>query len=190
MDFSQAERGGFIAGFIMFWDLHPENKCMWQELQVAAERLLKGCREHFRSQITRVGWITAIVSHDKGDEFVARAHALLDAPSSEDFIAHAELLVQDFPKIRSWVEWWMRPSVASMLFESERKMDIELWESLPMDNNAEESMHWKLYSACGRNHEFLEGMHGLYAVAVYYERLHVAASGKHYFILNNVELNS
>jgi hypothetical protein len=51
-------------------------------------------------------------------------------------------------------------------------------------------MHWKLYSACGHNHEFLEGMHGLYAVAVYYERLHVAASGEHYFISNNMELNS
>ena len=83
----------------------------------------------------------------------------------------------------------MCPSVGSMLFESERKMDIELWESLLMDNNAEELMHRKLYSRCGCNHKILEGMHGLYAVAVYYEQLHVAASGKRYFTLNNVELD-
>jgi hypothetical protein len=59
-----------------------------------------------------------------------------------------------------------------------------------MDNNAEESMHWQLYSACGHNHIFLEGMHGLWAVAVYYKQFHVAASGEHYFTLNNMELNS
>jgi hypothetical protein len=58
-----------------------------------------------------------------------------------------------------------------MLFESERKMDIEIWESIPKTTNAEEAMHWKLYSACGRDHGFIEGMLSLYKVAEYYERL-------------------
>lgn len=49
-------------------------------------------------------------------------------------------------------------------------MDIELWESLPPTNNPEEAMHWKLYSACGRDHSFLEGLASLYKVALYYER--------------------
>jgi len=37
-------------------------------------------------------------------------------------------------------------------------------------------MHWKLYSACGRDHDFLEGMYSLHAVAIYYERRHAAES--------------
>jgi hypothetical protein len=49
----------------------------------------------------------------------------------------------------------MRPAHASMLFESEREMDLKIWESLPPTNNAEEAMHWKLFSACRRDHAFL-----------------------------------
>ena len=73
------------------------------------------------------------------------------------------------------MEWWMRPAHASMLFESEREMDVEIWESIPKTTNAEEAMHWKLYCACGYDHEFLKGMYSLYAVAIYYECIYKAA---------------
>lgn len=66
------------------------------------------------------------------------------------------------------MKWWMRPAHAMMLFESERQMDKDLWES----------MHWKLYSACGRNHCFLEGLHSLYAVALHYEHIHEGETSK------------
>lgn len=181
MDFSQAERGGFISGFIDFWTTRSDDKRTRQELQVAAERLLKGCREHFRAGVTRVSRISGVVAADMADAFIIRALALLDAPTSEDFISHATRLIRDFPKLKSWMEWWLWPTVASMLFESERKMDCNLWNSMPVDNNAEESMHWKLYSACGRNHEFLEGMYSLFSVAAYFERLHVGATRKYIF---------
>jgi hypothetical protein len=176
MDFSEAERGGFIGAFITFWTMRPDNSRTCQELQVAAEHLLKGCREHFRAGVTHVSRISGAVGDGMREEFAKRALALLDAPNSPEFIAHATLLVRDFPRLTSWMEWWMRPAHASMLFESQRKMDIDLWNSLPQDNNAEESMHWKLYSACGRDHNFLEGMYSLHAVAVYYERRHTAES--------------
>jgi len=58
--------------------------------------------------------------------FAKRVLALLDAPNSQEFVVHATLLVRDFPQLTSWMEWWMRPTHASMLFESERKMDIDL----------------------------------------------------------------
>lgn len=176
MDFSEAERSGFICGFITFWMMRPDNTHTRQELQVAAEHLLKGCHEHFRAGVTRVSRISGAVADGMREGFAKRALALLDAPNSQEFIAHAALLVHDFPRLTSWMEWWMRPAHASMLFESERKMDIDLWNSLPQDNNAEESMHWKLYSACGHDHDFLEGMYSLHAVAVYYERRHTAES--------------
>ncbi|KAF9539193.1 hypothetical protein CPC08DRAFT_731147 [Agrocybe pediades] len=73
--------------------------------------------------------------------------------------------------------WWKQRSIrakASMLFESERAMDITIWESMPSTTNAEESLHWKLYSACGRDHEFLEGMYTLQGVTAYYERIYEA----------------
>ncbi|PPQ76027.1 hypothetical protein CVT24_006700 [Panaeolus cyanescens] len=157
MDFSQAEHAGFISAFVLFWTARSEDTRTRQELQIAAERLLKGCREHFRAQVSRVARITGVVPLSEKDGFVKRAMALLDAPTSALFLDHASNLVKDFPKIKSWIDWWMRPS-----------------KSLPASTNAEESMHWKLYSACGRNHAFLEGMYSLYAVAIYYERLFLA----------------
>lgn len=74
------------------------------------------------------------------------------------------------------MEWWAHPVHASMLFKSERKIDIQLWESLPPTNKPKEVIHWKLYSACGHDHAFLEGMYSLYTVAVYYECLYEGSS--------------
>ncbi|KIJ90223.1 hypothetical protein K443DRAFT_126556, partial [Laccaria amethystina LaAM-08-1] len=102
---------------------------------------------------------------------MGRALGLLQAPSSDEFQRRAQLIIRDFPKLKSWMEWWMRPAHASILFKSERVMDLQIWKSLPATNNAEEAMHWKLYSACGRDHRFLEGMNALYAVATHYQRL-------------------
>jgi len=179
MDFSEAEHVGFISAFTEFWMMHPDDNRTRQELQVAAEHLLKGRREHFRAGVMHVSRISGAVADGMQEEFTKWALALLDAPNSEEFIAHAALLVRDFPRLTSWMEWWMRPAHACMLFESKRKMDIDLWNSLPQDNNAEESMHWKLYSACGRDYDFLEGMNSLHAIAVYYESRHTAESSRY-----------
>ena len=110
---------------------------------------MKGCREHYHAGVTHVSCISGAIPAGMADAFKKRALALLDLPSSEEFVSQAALLVRDFPKLASWMEWWARPVHASMLFELERKMDIELWESLPPTNNPEEAMHWKLYSTCG-----------------------------------------
>ncbi|KAF8173113.1 hypothetical protein BJ912DRAFT_859605, partial [Pholiota molesta] len=175
MDFSDAERLGFIKAFITFWTQRPGNTRTRQELQVSAEHLLRGCREHYRAGVTRVSRMSAAVPPHMAEEFKARALSLLDLADSDEFRAQAKLIVQDFPKLKPWMEWWRRPSHSPMLFESERKMDIELWNSIPATTNAEESMHWKLYSACGRDHLFIEGMYSLYKFCFHYERLYEAA---------------
>ena len=68
---------------------------------------------------------------------------------------------------------------AAMLFKTEHKMDINIWESIPDTNNAEESINWRFYAACGQNHSFLEGLRSLFAVAVYYQHLFDAESSKY-----------
>ena len=83
------------------------------------------------------------------DAFTEQALGLLKCLSSEEFQHRASLIVHDFPKLKSWMEWWMCPAHALMPFESEKKMDTEIWDSLLKTINAEEAMHWKLYSACG-----------------------------------------
>lgn len=178
MDFSEAERLGFINAFIEFWSLTRGNQRTEDELRVVGQSLLKGCREHFRAGITRVSRISAAVSPEMAPSFVARARALLNAPNSEEFASRAALVVSEYPKLKAWMDWWTRPEHAAMLFDSERTMDTKLWESMPDTNNAEEAMHWKLYSACGRDHDLLEGLMGLYAVSEYYERMFTATQSE------------
>jgi len=72
----------------------------------------------------------------------------------------------------------MRPAHTSMLFRSDKKMDIEIWDSIPKTTNDQEAMHWKLYCMCGCDHHFLEGMYALFGVAEYYKRLMDAISSE------------
>lgn len=182
MDFSEAERLGFIKAFVTLNSELNDSRTP-EELRIAAGRLLKGCREHYRAGLTRVSRMNAVVAPDMTEDFKRRAMSLLDLTSSREFIGQALLLVRDFPNLESWMDWWIRPDHASILFESERQMDIKLWESIPDSTNAEESMHWKIYSGCGRDHRFLEGLHSLYGLAIYYERQHEAATSKSDFTL-------
>ena len=65
----------------------------------------------------------------------------------------------------------MQPAHASMLFQSERMMDIAVWDSILKTMNAQEAMHWKICSMCGQDPSFLEGMYALWVVANYYQHL-------------------
>ena len=171
MDFSEAERAGFTSAFVEFWTLRSDDARSLEALSTAAGQLLRGCQEHFRAAVTHVSRINGAVPPDMKEAFTKRALALLHCSNSDDFNLRANLIVRDFPPLKSWMEWWMRPAHAAMLFESERQMDIEIWESIPKTTNAEEAMHWKLYSGCGRDHGFMEGILSLYKVAEYYQRL-------------------
>lgn len=72
----------------------------------------------------------------------------------------------------------MRESHASILFKTERQMDPEIWDSIPDTTNAEEAMHWKLYSAAGKDQWFMDGMHVLYAVESHFHRQYTATISK------------
>ena len=171
MDFSEAERAGFISAFVEFWSLRSDDARSLEELSAAAGKLLRGCQEHFRAAVTRVSCINGAVPPDMKEAFTNRALALLHCSNTDDFNLRANLIIRDFPPLKSWVKWWMCPAHASMIFESERQMDIKIWESILKTTNAEEAMHWKLYAGCGRDHGFMEGMVSLYKVAEYYQRL-------------------
>lgn len=169
MDFSAAERLGFIEAFVSFWLGRMEDNHTQLQLQEAAAKLLRGCQEHFRAGVTRVSHISAVIPPTDRERFTRRVLSLLSATDSDHFLSLAELLLRDFPKIKSWLDWWLRDSIASMLFESERKMDTLIWDSIPATTNAEEAMHWKLYAAAGRNHKLMEGLQSLFGIANYYE---------------------
>ncbi|KAG1894497.1 uncharacterized protein F5891DRAFT_1062517 [Suillus fuscotomentosus] len=76
VDFSEAERVGFTQAFIMFWTNREDSRSQ-AELEDAAGALLKGCQQHYRSQVTRVKKINGVIDPAKADNFQSRALALL-----------------------------------------------------------------------------------------------------------------
>jgi hypothetical protein len=170
MDFSEGERSGFIDAFVQFWTMRTDNTRAVEELNEAAKAVLRGCEEHFRAAVTKVSRINGAVGPDKVAAFKARALGLLSVPGIEEFNKQANLIIRDFPKLKAWMEWWMRPSHATMLFSSQRLMEEHIVESIPNTTNAKEAMHWRFYSAAGRDHSFMHGMMSLYKIAVDFER--------------------
>jgi hypothetical protein len=61
MDFSEAERGGFIEAFVAFWNRREENKRTDSQLRQDAGRILKGCKEHFQAGVTRISRIGGVI---------------------------------------------------------------------------------------------------------------------------------
>ena len=183
MDFSEAERGGFIEAFISFWNRRPENERTDSQLRDDAGRILKGCKEHFRAGVTRISQIGGVIPVEQRGSFVKQAIGLLSCPTDTKFREQAREIIQKYPKTASWLEWWLRPAHASILFESQRVMDIAIWDSIPDTTNAEEAMHWKLYSAAGKNHSFFEGLRSLRAVSQHFEQLHEARLSEFCFVL-------
>jgi hypothetical protein len=174
MDFSEAEQNGFINAFVSFWLGKTEDDRRESDLREAARKVLRGCKEHFHAGVTYLSRINSVIPPEMQGIFVDRAQALVTAPTHVAFTEYARLIIRDFPETASWLAWWLCPAHASMLFESQKLMHPTIWQSIPETTNAEEVMHWKLYSATGHDHDFFNGLYSLYAVAVYYGNLYNA----------------
>jgi hypothetical protein len=103
MDFSEAERSGFINGFIQFWTMRANNTRTAEELAEAAKAILCGCEEHFRAAVTRVSRINGAVGPNKVEAFKTRALGLLSVASGDEFDKQANLIIRDFPKLKPWM---------------------------------------------------------------------------------------
>ncbi|KAJ7190032.1 hypothetical protein GGX14DRAFT_328543, partial [Mycena pura] len=186
VDFSEAERKGFILAFVDFWMERAPDERSVQELLDTAPKLLKGCAQHFRNQITRVKKISGVVDPSQTDIFENYAKRLLKCNNIEEFTADANEFIRAFPKAETWIRWWMLPAHACMLFPSFRIMKLALWKSIPDTTNAEEAMHWKLYAALGKHFALLDGLKALVAFAEYYrsqfegKKLHYGAKREHW----------
>ncbi|KAJ7366156.1 hypothetical protein DFH08DRAFT_678760 [Mycena albidolilacea] len=183
MDFSAAQRAGFILAYIDFWRFRDPSGRGIAALQARSEELLKGCAQHFRSQVTRVKKISGVVHPSQIDVFENYARQLLNCNTVEEFNSCASRFIIDFPKAEKWIRWWMLPAHASMLFPAARKMSPELWDSIPDTSNAEEAMHWKIYAAVGNSFSLLDGLRALVQFAEYYESQSNAKKRKHSFAI-------
>ncbi|KAF7371599.1 hypothetical protein MVEN_00015300 [Mycena venus] len=124
--YSVAQRKGFILGFVDFWLKRAPNERSIEELLEAAVKLLKGCAQHFRGQVTRVKKISGVVDPSITDIFENYARELLQCETIDEFNDVAGRFINDFPRAERWIRWWMLPAHACMLFPSFRVMNEAL----------------------------------------------------------------
>ncbi|KIK64588.1 hypothetical protein GYMLUDRAFT_160725, partial [Collybiopsis luxurians FD-317 M1] len=75
------------------------------------------------------------------------------------------------PKASWWLNWWLAPDHARMIFPSRRTMPEVLAARLPSTTNAEEAMHATIYCVVGSLHNPLfKGLDGLLNVEKGFQR--------------------
>ncbi|KAK0234340.1 hypothetical protein IW262DRAFT_1452899 [Armillaria fumosa] len=131
------------------------------ELMEAAKKLLKGCQQYFCNAATRVKRLGGVVPPDKASDFM-NLMALLY--STQDITVFNNIVAEirtQFPRLKPWLNWWLCPDHASMIFPSQRRMEPLVWDVLPDSTNAEEAMHFKIYMIAGKKPDIIQGLDGL-----------------------------
>ncbi|KAJ7604282.1 hypothetical protein DFH06DRAFT_1310588 [Mycena polygramma] len=186
LDFSTAQRNGFISAFVEYmcaripgWNTLSEasRTAEAKALRVRAEALIKGCIVHWKRSLHK---IKAIV----GVKHLFRFEGLISILESEgttaaEFLQAVEQLRAEFPEIRPWLAWWVLPGNGSMIFPAMQKMPAELRAKLPDSTNASESGHWLLYRAVGTKFDLFEGIRRLYRYQRETEMLYAAVIAGH-----------
>lgn len=178
-DYSQAQRGGFIEGFAD-WQLNllgvpkervndPSHSTDRINFMHRAEKLLKGCRVHFLRSVKTVAQSASLVDPSAKSRFRELADELCSAPSLKEFQSVESAIRKEFPTIKNWLDWWVRPSIASQIFQAHKIMNPELDAMLPDTTNPVESLHNILGVSVGKGHQFIVGLIGLSKWTTRYE---------------------
>lgn len=169
MDFSAAQQAAHASEYadIMMAThsgLAPEAyKAQREHYLTEAKEAQRGCTVHFWRSATRLKRNAALIERERCDTFDRYLHHIVDKDTSqEEFTATIRSLLTDFPKVRGWLEWWLRPAIASMIFPSQSKLDPAVAEQVPSTSNPVEHQHALLHHATGKDHDFLPGIKKLY----------------------------
>lgn len=82
--------------------------------------------------------------------------------TSEEFDDAAHTMRKRFPKVNSWLSWWLSKQFASMIFPAKRSMSTALARELPNTSNPVENRHSQLHHGTGIHQEIIPGLHNLY----------------------------
>ncbi|KAJ7067608.1 hypothetical protein C8F01DRAFT_1342824 [Mycena amicta] len=178
VDFSQAQRLGFVMAFVEYWESVPGSTRDRDALIKAASGLLRGCERHYREQINRVKKISKIVEPAQQHLFENYALQLLQAKSVEELVEIARKFLIAFPGASGWIRWWLAPHIAQMLFESVSTMSPQNRAKLEATTNAAEAMNSRLYDMVEMQNPLFPGLRGLIrAVSIFESQYHARQQG-------------
>ncbi|KIM78861.1 hypothetical protein PILCRDRAFT_577491 [Piloderma croceum F 1598] len=148
---------------------------------VEASQAQQGCVTHFQCSATRVRSNNALVPVDLEGTFETLLAILLSEITTPSRFDNAvRQLRMNFPKIHGWLEWWLKPTVASMIFPAKRVMDSSVAVEVPSTSNAVEHQHQLLHHAVGIDHDCIKGIENLYLHVQEMEAQYNAIANGHY----------
>ncbi|KAF7311182.1 hypothetical protein MKEN_01019700 [Mycena kentingensis (nom. inval.)] len=164
LDFSTAQRNGFIEAFISVmitrisgWNELSERSQSEQRetLRQRAHAVLLGCKVHWQRTVFRMKQLLR-------SEFVEQFENLirtLESPTAnaDEFLDAVGGIYREFPELRYWISWWILPGNGAMIFPALQSMTPELRARLSSSTNAVESAHNLLYASAGRGFDLVEG---------------------------------
>ena len=112
-------------------------------------------------------------------DFDSHIHQLMSPDTTSDqFDQVVDEICTQFPHIKGWMKWWLRPVNASMIFPTKRTMSPKLAEKVPNTSNAVEHRHLNLHMAIGTDHDLFSGIQNLY--------LHMQEMEAHYNAIKGI----
>ncbi|KAJ3820274.1 hypothetical protein EV361DRAFT_874259, partial [Lentinula raphanica] len=134
----------------------------------AASSSQVGCQVHFFRSAKRLKQNGNLIPKDLQGQFDEILYTMTSSSSSftlENFNKAVETLQELFPQIHGWLEWWLRPRIASMIFPVYQTLDPETAQKVPHTSNPIEGSHSNLHSAMGSGHDAIPGIHKLFKYA-------------------------
>ncbi|THU83040.1 hypothetical protein K435DRAFT_637661, partial [Dendrothele bispora CBS 962.96] len=87
-----------------------------------AQSLIKGCEYHWQKSVTRVSRIGDCVSPETQSQFLGMCRQLQSTENMGVFDRVVGVMRKEWPKLKRWLDWWLAPDHASMIFPTHRTM--------------------------------------------------------------------
>ncbi|KAF9555016.1 hypothetical protein CPC08DRAFT_766248 [Agrocybe pediades] len=170
-DFSNAQRAAHAEEYAdAVISITPSFHTLTAESQkIEREKYLKdtekaelGCNFHFSESAERLKKNSSLIPPEQIGVFDHYLRVLLYAKTTrEEFDEVVQKLQKEFPRVKSWISWWLRPTIASMIFPVCSVVDPKDSSQVPKTSNPVEHSHSLLHHATGTDYDLITGMRKL-----------------------------
>jgi hypothetical protein len=187
MDFSAAQQAAFEEEYVDFVagqdDTFASMPADAQEayqtlLRAEAQTMHRGCEVHYGHSLLRLRSNGSLVPPEKISRFNSITASMKSTKTTpEEFLSLVAEFRVDFPKLAGWLDWWLRPAVASTIFPSCTKTIATRLLETSATSNPIEGQHSLLHRATRTDLDVLEGIRYLYKNMTRFEKQYLAIQG-------------
>lgn len=137
-----------------------------------------GCDFHFWQSAERIKANGQVIPAELVDRFMSFLHTMTSkSTTKERFLETTRNFATTFPRAEKWLAWWLRPTIASMIFPSQSAVDPTIGSQIPATANPVEHGHSLLHHAVGKDQDLITGIRKLFLHVSEFEKQYDAIKG-------------